>query len=232
MNNRSLFSASILLISLVSATSLQAKDDSKFALLTATEAGDAKAVARLLEEEGADANLKYQSGTVALHIAANLGHREIIELLLAKGANVNARDKNDGDPPPCRRLRGAGSKTAESPARPGGRAGSRRCSACSPRVLVRNRATMEGNLATASPIGDSAPLLLTLDASIVIASAHGERTVEVSEFFLGYRKTALRPGEIILAIHVPRLETKKGETRMVDFLKVSKRRELDISIVA
>jgi xanthine dehydrogenase molybdopterin binding subunit/xanthine dehydrogenase small subunit len=97
---------------------------------------------------------------------------------------------------------------------------------------IRNRATMGGNLATASPIGDSAPLLLTLDAVVVLASAGGERRVAISDFFLGYRSTALRPGEIILAIEVPHLPQADGRTRRMDFLKVSKRRELDISIVA
>ena len=97
---------------------------------------------------------------------------------------------------------------------------------------IRNRATMGGNLATASPIGDSAPVLLSLDASLVLASAEGERRLPISEFFLGYRKTALRPGEIILGIAVPLLPQEAGLTRRMDFLKVSKRRELDISIVA
>jgi xanthine dehydrogenase large subunit len=97
---------------------------------------------------------------------------------------------------------------------------------------IRNRATMGGNIATASPIGDSAPVLLTLDASVVLASSGGERTVPIAEFFLGYRKTALEPGEIIREIVVPRPVAIKGGERRVDFLKVSKRRELDISIVA
>ena len=97
---------------------------------------------------------------------------------------------------------------------------------------IRNRATMGGNLATASPIGDSAPVLLTLDASLVLASTDGKRTLPLAEFFLGYRKTALRPGEIILEIVIPRGGPAAGSTRKVDFLKVSKRRELDISIVA
>jgi xanthine dehydrogenase molybdopterin binding subunit/xanthine dehydrogenase small subunit len=97
---------------------------------------------------------------------------------------------------------------------------------------IRNRATMGGNLATASPIGDSAPVLLTLDASLVLASATAERRVDVADFFLGYRKTALAPGEIIREIRVPRVGPAAGLTRKVDFLKVSKRRELDISIVA
>ena len=97
---------------------------------------------------------------------------------------------------------------------------------------IRNRATMGGNVATASPIGDSAPVLLTLDAVLVLASVEGERRVAISDFFLGYRSTALRPGEILLAIVVPRLPQVEGITRRMDFLKVSKRRELDISIVA
>ncbi len=97
---------------------------------------------------------------------------------------------------------------------------------------IRNRATLGGNLATASPIGDSAPTLLTLDAELVLASAAGERTVRLDEFFLGYRKTALKPNELIREIVVPRTGQAAGLTRTADFLKVSKRRELDISIVA
>ena len=97
---------------------------------------------------------------------------------------------------------------------------------------IRNRATMGGNLATASPIGDSAPVLLTLDASVVLTSAAGERTLPLAEFLLGYRKTALQPGEIIREIVLPRAAAAPGLTSRADFLKVSKRRELDISIVA
>jgi len=97
---------------------------------------------------------------------------------------------------------------------------------------IRNRATLGGNLATASPIGDSPPVLLALDAALVLASAAGERTVALCDFFTGYRKTLLQPGEIIREVLVPRLAPERGVTRRSDFLKVSKRRELDISIVA
>jgi xanthine dehydrogenase large subunit len=97
---------------------------------------------------------------------------------------------------------------------------------------IRNRATVGGNLATASPIGDSAPVLLTLDASLVLASQESERRVDLADFFTGYRKTLLRPGEIIKEIVIPRSAAPRGFTRRADFLKVSKRRELDISIVA
>jgi xanthine dehydrogenase molybdopterin binding subunit/xanthine dehydrogenase small subunit len=97
---------------------------------------------------------------------------------------------------------------------------------------IRNRATLGGNLVTASPIGDSAPVLLTLDASVVLATGKGERTVALADFFTGYRKTVLKPGEIMREIVLPRGGPRPGLVRRVDFLKVSKRRELDISIVA
>ncbi len=97
---------------------------------------------------------------------------------------------------------------------------------------IRNRATLGGNLVTASPIGDSAPVLLSLDASVVLASTLGERTLPLHEFFTGYRKTQLRPDEVMKEIVVPRGAWTAGHTRRVDFQKVSHRRELDISIVA
>jgi xanthine dehydrogenase molybdopterin binding subunit/xanthine dehydrogenase small subunit len=97
---------------------------------------------------------------------------------------------------------------------------------------IRNKATLGGNLATASPIGDGAPLLLSLDAELVLATAAGRRTLALADFFTGYRRTALAAGEIILEIVLPRHRPQEGASRRSDFLKVSKRRELDISIVA
>jgi xanthine dehydrogenase large subunit len=97
---------------------------------------------------------------------------------------------------------------------------------------IRNRATLGGNLVTASPIGDSAPVLMTLDAELVLASSEGRRTVPIEKFFTAYRKTELRPDEIVQEIVLPRAASAPGCIRRVDFLKVSKRRELDISIVA
>ncbi len=92
---------------------------------------------------------------------------------------------------------------------------------------IRNRATLGGNLVTASPIGDSAPLLLAMDASLILASESGERTLPLSDFFLAYRKTALRSDEVLKAIVLPRVPQRRFE-----FFKVSKRREMDISIVS
>jgi len=92
---------------------------------------------------------------------------------------------------------------------------------------IRHRATLGGNLVTASPIADSPPVLLALDASVVLASLEGERTVPLSEFFTGYRQTVLKENEIMTAVIVPRALAGRCE-----FHKVSKRREMDISTVS
>ena len=97
---------------------------------------------------------------------------------------------------------------------------------------IRNRATLGGNLVTASPIGDNAPVLLALDAQVVLAGAASERTLPIDQFFIGYRKTALRPGEVLKAIVIPRGASAPGLTRRSAWFKVSKRREMDISTVA
>src|SRR5690606_25445416 len=60
--------------------------------------------------------------------------------------------------------------------------------------LIRTRATLGGNLATASPIGDSPPVLLALGAELVVAGPSGERVVAIDDFFAGYRQTALAKG--------------------------------------
>ena len=97
---------------------------------------------------------------------------------------------------------------------------------------IRNRATLAGNLVTASPIGDLAPCLLALDASVVLASVRGERNVPLDEFFVGYRKTVMQPDEIVKTIVIPRVSGEAAARRRCETYKVSKRREMDISIVA
>ena len=95
---------------------------------------------------------------------------------------------------------------------------------------VRNRATLAGNLVTASPIGDTPPVLLARDARVVLRSIRGSREVPLHEFFTGYRKTVIRVDEVLEAVIVPR---DPADLRvLVDSYKVSKRREMDISIVA
>jgi xanthine dehydrogenase small subunit len=92
---------------------------------------------------------------------------------------------------------------------------------------LRNRATLGGSLATASPIGDGAPLLLALDASVHLASLRERRTIPLASFFTGYRCTVLAPDEVIAAIEIP-----KPLPEFVRFYKVAKRRMDDISTVA
>jgi len=96
--------------------------------------------------------------------------------------------------------------------------------------LIRNRATLGGNLATASPIGDSAPLLLALDARVRIAGAGGERVAPLSEFFAGYRQTALQRGEVLVSVILPL--SRERERAEVRFFKAAKRRTDDISTLA
>jgi len=92
---------------------------------------------------------------------------------------------------------------------------------------IRNRATLGGNLATASPIGDAAPLLLALDAVVHAAGGGGRRAIPLVDFFTGYRRTVLEAGEIVTAVEIP-----KPFPRQVRFYKVAKRRLDDISTVA
>jgi xanthine dehydrogenase small subunit len=93
---------------------------------------------------------------------------------------------------------------------------------------IKNRATLGGNLCNASPIGDTPPVLLALDATAVLQSREAVRRVPLDAFFLAYRKTALQPGEVLTRVEVPRLDP----TTRLGAYKVSKRREMDISTVA
>ncbi len=93
--------------------------------------------------------------------------------------------------------------------------------------LIRNGATLGGNLGTGSPIGDAAPVLLALDAGVVLAGADGEREVALADFFTGYRTSVRRAGELIRAVRIP-----LPLARLTAFHKIAKRRFDDISSVA
>lgn len=92
---------------------------------------------------------------------------------------------------------------------------------------IKNRATLGGNLCNASPIGDLPPVMLALDATLHLRGPQGDRTVSIDDFFLAYRSTALQPGEVLRAVSIPRPPVGALQSA----LKVSKRRELDISTV-
>jgi CO/xanthine dehydrogenase FAD-binding subunit len=68
---------------------------------------------------------------------------------------------------------------------------------------IQNRATVGGNVVNASPAGDSLPVLLALGATVVIAGVDGQRQVPYDQFHVAYRKTALRPGELVAWLLVP-----------------------------
>lgn len=93
--------------------------------------------------------------------------------------------------------------------------------------LIRNRGTIGGNLGTGSPIGDTPPALLALGARVVLASADGEREVDLAEYFTGYRQSVRRADELIRAVRIPRPLAK-----VTSFQKIAKRRFDDISSVA
>jgi CO/xanthine dehydrogenase FAD-binding subunit len=92
---------------------------------------------------------------------------------------------------------------------------------------IQNRATLGGNMANASPAGDSLPVLLALDAIVVVAGAGGLREIPYSEFHTGYRKTALRAGEIVASVRLPYL----AEGSVQAFRKVGTREAQAISKV-
>jgi len=95
-------------------------------------------------------------------------------------------------------------------------------------ALLRNKATLTGNIVNASPIGDAAIILLALDARLVIVNAGGaKREVPLSKFFLGYKKTDLACGELVSEIVIPLLP----DGSRYHFEKVANRATLDIAAV-
>ncbi len=93
--------------------------------------------------------------------------------------------------------------------------------------LIRNAATLGGNLATGSPIGDLAPALLALEATVVLHGPGGERLVPLEQYFTGYRRSVRRRDELIRAVRIP-----CPLSEVTAFHKVAKRRFDDISSVA
>jgi CO/xanthine dehydrogenase FAD-binding subunit len=94
-------------------------------------------------------------------------------------------------------------------------------------VQIQNTATVAGNICNASPAADGVAALLALDAKVVLASLSGSRTLSLSNFIHGNRKTARQPDEILVTIRVPRC----WDLAASSFLKLGARRYLVISIV-
>lgn len=73
-------------------------------------------------------------------------------------------------------------------------------------VQIQNRGTVGGNLANGSPAGDSLPVFAVAEAVVIARSVREERRIPFDGFYTGYRATALRPDELIVAVEVPRVD--------------------------
>ncbi len=94
-------------------------------------------------------------------------------------------------------------------------------------LQIQARATLGGNVGTSSPVGDSLPVLLALDATIEVASVRGRRQVPYASWCTGYRTTGLAPDEVLVAAYVPI----PGPTTRTTWRKVGTRRAQSISKV-
>ena len=93
-------------------------------------------------------------------------------------------------------------------------------------VQIKNVGTIAGNIATASPIGDTLPILLSLDASVVLRSIKKTKVIPINDFFIDYRKTRLKKGQFIDSIRIPLFPK-----NIFKAYKISKRFDDDISSV-
>ena len=93
--------------------------------------------------------------------------------------------------------------------------------------IVRERASLAGNIANASPIADGTAIFLGLGADLVLTGAGGTRRVALGDFFHGYKQTELQPGERIASLRLPKAQT----GHRFHFEKISKREYLDIASI-
>jgi carbon-monoxide dehydrogenase medium subunit len=92
---------------------------------------------------------------------------------------------------------------------------------------IRNLATVGGNLCTASPSAEIAPILLALDAQAHIAGPRGRRSIPMLEFFTGVRRTVLEPDELLVSVEVPA----PGDHAGSHYIKFKERQKMDIAFV-
>jgi CO/xanthine dehydrogenase FAD-binding subunit len=93
---------------------------------------------------------------------------------------------------------------------------------------VRNRATLGGNMCTASPCADTPPVLSAMDAKVIIKNTDGEKTISVHEFFKGVRKTAISKQELVIGVILPKPPTGSAGS----YVKLSRRKGSDLSLVS
>jgi xanthine dehydrogenase small subunit len=92
---------------------------------------------------------------------------------------------------------------------------------------IRNIAKIGGNVGSASPIGDTLPILMAYNATVVLQSVNEKREIPLVDFIIDYRKTQRKNNELITEIRIP-----KNQDSIVKSYKVSKRKDLDISTVS
>ncbi len=95
-------------------------------------------------------------------------------------------------------------------------------------LQIRNQATLGGNIGSASPIGDTLPLLIACKAGVRLQSADSGRVIRIGDFIKGYRLTGLHADELITAVHIP----KPDSSTTISAYKVSRRKHMDISTVS
>jgi N-methylhydantoinase B len=145
-------------------------------------------------------------------VARHLGNRRPARHPFDSGRLVD-RCGDDLDRPAARRAAAAVRRAEGGGARIGG-------------VQIQNAGTLAGNLCNASPAADGTPVLMALDAHVVLQSARGTRRMAATDFVLGPRRTACAVDELVVAIEVPTRGARAGSA----FLKLGGRRYLVISI--
>lgn len=95
-------------------------------------------------------------------------------------------------------------------------------------VQIQNRGTIGGNIMNASPAGDIPPALVVYDTDLLLSSVKGERWVAARDFFVGYRKTALNPDELLTKIRIRKV---RRRDERAEFYKIGTRRAQAISKV-
>ncbi|BCX02141.1 MAG: dehydrogenase [Candidatus Roseilinea sp.] len=95
-------------------------------------------------------------------------------------------------------------------------------------IAIQGRATLGGNVCTASPAGDSSPILIAYEATCVVASRNVTKAIPLEKFFLGPGRTVLQPGELLVALKLPPPRPNSGAA----YLRFIPRNEMDIAVTS